>query len=65
LRRKKTKGYYLHTSGAALIWDEPDGSIAGERVWDDITDIDTITSMPDHSSHRQEDKVQHPEPLES
>ena len=43
--------------GAALIWDEPDGSVAGTKVWDDVDDIDTITSMPDEVTHSITDKV--------
>ncbi|TVY50752.1 hypothetical protein LCER1_G006222 [Lachnellula cervina] len=51
------KGYYIHTSGAALIWDTPDGSKPGTRIWDDVADIETLTSMPEEAYHRAEDKV--------
>ncbi|TVY89249.1 hypothetical protein LAWI1_G006045 [Lachnellula willkommii] len=51
------KGYYIHTSGAALIWDKPDGSKPGTRIWDDVADIRTLTSMPEGAYHRAEDKV--------
>lgn len=51
------KGYYIQTSGAALIWDKPDGSKSGEKVWDDVKDVDTITSMEEDVRHRSEDKV--------
>jgi hypothetical protein len=57
LQRKKTKGYYIQTSGAALIWDEPDGSKPGTKIWDDVNDIETITSMPLDRNHRSTDKV--------
>ena len=43
--------------GAALIWDEPDGSVAGTKVWDDVDDIEAITSMPDEVTHSITDKV--------
>ncbi|CAG8957874.1 hypothetical protein HYFRA_00000214 [Hymenoscyphus fraxineus] len=57
LKKKKEKGYYIHTSGGALIWDKPDGSKAGEKIWDDIDDIKTLTSMPVTAVHRLEDKL--------
>ncbi|KAE9365761.1 NAD(P)-binding protein [Stipitochalara longipes BDJ] len=51
------KKYYIHTSGAALIWDQPDGSKAGDKIWDDVEDIGPITSMPDEKTHRLTDKM--------
>ena len=54
---RSEKGYYIHTSGVALIWDEPDGSKPGTKIWDDVADIDEITSMPEEKTHRQTDKV--------
>lgn len=56
LSRKSTKGYYIHLSGASLIWDEPSGS-AATKVWDDIVDIETLTSISDRNTHRKTDKV--------
>lgn len=57
LENRSEKGYYIHTSGGALIWDEPDGSKPGTKIWDDVADIDEITSMPEYRTHRQTDKV--------
>jgi hypothetical protein len=57
LSGRSEKGYYIHTSGAALIWDKPDGSKPGIKIWDDIVDIKTLTSMPEGSTHMAEDKV--------
>ncbi|RDL40065.1 uncharacterized protein BP5553_00044 [Venustampulla echinocandica] len=57
LASREVKGFYFHTSGAALIWDEPDGSKAGTKVWDDIEDIGVITSLPEDKSHRKTDKL--------
>ena len=37
------KGYYIQTSGAALIWDAPDGSKLGTKIWDDIEDIEAFS----------------------
>ncbi|OCL12012.1 NAD(P)-binding protein [Glonium stellatum] len=57
LENRSEKGYYIHTSGGALIWDEPDGSKPGTKIWDDVADIDEITSMPEYRTHRQTDKL--------
>ena len=57
LGARETKGYYIHTSGAALIWDTPDGSKPGTKIWDDVADIDTITTMPETATHSSTDKV--------
>ncbi|KAI9736994.1 MAG: hypothetical protein M1834_000583 [Cirrosporium novae-zelandiae] len=54
---KRPKGYYIHTSGAAAISDEPSGSIAGKKIWDDVTDIAELTSLPDTAYHRVTDKI--------
>ena len=54
---RSKRGYYIHTSGAALIWDQPDGSKPGTKVWDDVADIKTLTSMPEGTYHMAEDTV--------
>lgn len=48
------KSYYIHTSGAASIWDRGDGT---SKVWDDIADISTLTSLPETAHHRVTDKL--------
>jgi hypothetical protein len=55
--KRQKKGHYIHTSGAMLIVGGPDGSKPGSKIWDDVVDIDTITSMPDTAFHRKEEKV--------
>ncbi|TVY84156.1 hypothetical protein LSUE1_G001655 [Lachnellula suecica] len=71
LSGRKEKGFYIHTSGAALIFDKSDGSKAGTTVclseglrtywlWragDDVADIKTLVSMPEGSVHMAEDKA--------
>jgi hypothetical protein len=54
---RQKKPYYIQTSGAALIWDAPDGSKTGERIWDDVVDIEKIISMDGSCTHRATDKV--------
>jgi len=57
LQSSGEKKYYIHTAGAALIWDKPDGSKAGDKIWDDVEDIGAITSMPLETTHRLTDKL--------
>ncbi|KAK4450272.1 hypothetical protein QBC34DRAFT_461650 [Podospora aff. communis PSN243] len=40
--------FFIQTSGAARIWDAPDGSTPG-RVWDDIADFDSFPSLTTHA----------------
>jgi hypothetical protein len=54
---REKKSYYIHASGALLILDCPDGSKPGSKIWDDVPDIDSITSMYDAAYHRKGDKV--------
>ncbi|ORY56832.1 uncharacterized protein BCR38DRAFT_450167 [Pseudomassariella vexata] len=56
MKSRETKGYYIHTSGASLIWDEPKGS-KDARVWDDIGDIGDLTSMDVTCTHSATDKI--------
>ncbi|KAK0750133.1 hypothetical protein B0T18DRAFT_408308 [Schizothecium vesticola] len=41
-----TPKFYIHTSGAARIWDPPNGSIPGPRIWDDTLDLADFPSSP-------------------
>lgn len=50
------KGYYIHTSGASIIWDEPEGSREA-RTWDDVADIWDLTAMELNKTHSVTDKV--------
>lgn len=52
------KGYYIHTSGAYLVIDTAEtGGLKDARVWDDMADIEELTSMPDSVTHAVTDKV--------
>ncbi|KAH8671586.1 hypothetical protein BX600DRAFT_434684 [Xylariales sp. PMI_506] len=53
----KPKSYYIHTSGASLIWDEPQGSPTA-RWWDDITDVAEICAFEGQAyTHSLTDKI--------
>lgn len=57
LKGRQPKAYYIQTSGAALIWDKPDGSKVGEKIWDDVADLDAMFALPDETTHRAQDKA--------
>ncbi|KAK3311600.1 uncharacterized protein B0T15DRAFT_521995 [Chaetomium strumarium] len=38
--------FYIHTSGAARLWDPPNGDVEG-RVWDDVADVDSLPASAD------------------
>ncbi|KAF6825228.1 nucleoside-diphosphate-sugar epimerase [Colletotrichum musicola] len=51
------KPYYIHTSGASLIWDEPTGS-KDARWWDDVTDVKDILAFKGEAhTHAVTDKI--------
>lgn len=50
------KPYYIHTSGASLIWDEPTGN-PDARLWDDEADIAELSSMHDRYTHAVTDRI--------
>lgn len=53
----KPKTYYIHTSGASLIWDEPRGSPTA-RHWDDIADVAEISAFSSQAyTHSLTDKI--------
>lgn len=54
--RGEKKGYYIHTSGASLIWDEPTGS-SEATLWDDIADIAELSSLNEKYTHAITDKI--------
>ncbi|KAF2733677.1 NAD(P)-binding protein [Polyplosphaeria fusca] len=51
------KRYYIHTSGAASIWEKLGGNKEGDKVWDDIEDVDTILGFPKEIPHGTIDKL--------
>lgn len=55
-RKSETKPYYIHTSGASLIWDEPTGT-DDARLWDDVADIAELSSLNERYTHAITDKI--------
>lgn len=55
--RADHKPFYIHTSGASLIWDEPTGS-KDARWWDDISDIGELRAFKGEAhTHAVTDKI--------
>ncbi|KAH8155499.1 uncharacterized protein LAJ45_00509 [Morchella importuna] len=54
---KRGGGYFIHTSGTALLFDEPSGNVLSEKIWDDIKDLKQLTSLPETAIHRPVEKV--------
>ncbi|KAK7726434.1 hypothetical protein SLS53_009521 [Cytospora paraplurivora] len=50
------KGFYIHTSGAATFYDEP-GGVRGERVYDDMADMDEILGTAPTKTHMATDDL--------
>jgi hypothetical protein len=48
--------YYIHTSGASLIWDEPEGR-DGSRWWDDVADLPELSAMEEKHTHAVTDRI--------
>jgi hypothetical protein len=57
LNEAREKQYYIGTSGAASIWSEPNGNTPGDRMWDDVHDIDEILSRPETCAHAVIDRI--------
>ncbi|PWW77366.1 NAD(P)-binding protein [Tuber magnatum] len=55
--RRPQGGLLLHTSGLTIIMDKPNGDYLNPRVWDDIADVNELTSLPDTHWHRPVDKI--------
>ncbi|KAF7523001.1 hypothetical protein G7054_g11953 [Neopestalotiopsis clavispora] len=52
-----SKPYYIHTSGASLIWDEPTGA-KDARMWDDVADVQDIIGFKGEAyTHAVTDKI--------
>ncbi|KAM3072093.1 hypothetical protein ACMFMG_008555 [Clarireedia jacksonii] len=56
LSNRTSKPYYIHTSGAALIWDEPNGK-PNPKIWDDVEDIQEMQSLPSSYVHATPDAL--------
>ncbi|ROW17613.1 hypothetical protein VPNG_00790 [Cytospora leucostoma] len=50
------RGFYIHTSGAATFYDEPEG-VRGERVHDDVADMDEILGTDPSRTHVATDNL--------
>lgn len=48
--------FYIHTSGASLIWDEPEG-VNGSRWWDDLTDVPELSALEEKHTHAVTDRI--------
>lgn len=46
----------MHTSGASLIWDEPEG-LKEARLWDDVADIDELSALKEKHTHAVTDRL--------
>ncbi|KAB8293336.1 hypothetical protein EYC80_007660 [Monilinia laxa] len=57
LANRSPKAYYIHTSGAAKVWDSPDGSQSGTKVWDDLVEIQKLNSFPSTAIHATSDSL--------
>ncbi|KAL0950590.1 hypothetical protein HGRIS_007382 [Hohenbuehelia grisea] len=55
LSTRPEKGFYIHTSGAASIWNTPDGSKSTGKIWSDVEHIKDIINLPTASLHVTED----------
>ena len=59
-RETETPGFYIHTSGNALLFvADIDRKIYGEistKIYNDWEGIGEVTSLPDHAPHRKNDK---------
>lgn len=55
-RKRSRRAYYVHTSGASLIWDEPRGSGEG-RWWDDVEDVGELCGFGDECTHAVTDRI--------
>ncbi|KAL0639455.1 hypothetical protein Q9L58_001483 [Maublancomyces gigas] len=54
---KRGGGYFIHTSGVAMLWDTPNGSVVNPKIWDDVTDLEALRSYPIQALHRNVEKI--------
>lgn len=40
-----------------MLWGTPDGSVLGDKIWDDIADLDELRSYPIEAMHSNVEKV--------
>lgn len=56
LGQKQQPSYYIHTSGASILWDEPRGS-ADARWWDDVADAGELRRLGPAHTHAVTDAL--------
>lgn len=60
LVKKSTPSHLLHLSGTGIVsdWSSPDylGTL-NPKVWSDLDDLPSISSLPDHALHRNTEKI--------
>lgn len=60
LLRRSSPSFLIHLSGTGIVADWLEGKYVGKlnpKVWNDIDDLDEITSRPDRELHRNVDKI--------
>ncbi|TVY37750.1 hypothetical protein LOCC1_G007688 [Lachnellula occidentalis] len=57
LAARTERGFYIQTSGAFLVGEEGSGDRASGEVWNDVLDIDRITTMPPDRYHQRTDQL--------
>lgn len=50
------KSFYIHTSGASNVWDEPIGN-KDAKFWDDMDDVEKIMSLEEDYTHFDIDEI--------
>ncbi|KAI9732522.1 MAG: hypothetical protein M1834_003857 [Cirrosporium novae-zelandiae] len=57
LNKHPENAFFIHTSGVASILDSAAGAFMGEKIWDDVTDIEELTALPGGTIHYESDKL--------
>ena len=57
LASRSDRGFYIQTSGAYIIGEEVGGLKPSDRVWSDISDIESIMNMPSDRYHSYTDQL--------
>lgn len=58
--KKSTPGHLLHLSGTGIVSDWSSPTYLGTlnpKIWSDIDDLPTISTLPDHALHRNTEKI--------
>ncbi|ORY11751.1 NAD(P)-binding protein [Clohesyomyces aquaticus] len=60
LLRRATPSYLIHLSGTGIVSDFRDPTYLGTlnpKIWSDINDLDSISSLPDNALHRNTETI--------